>query len=92
MKKLLMTVVCVILVGCAGTSFGWSSARQVKSGMTTQEVTKIMGAPYSVTSTGGKMIYVWSSANGFTGSVKTLAVVFVDGKVITAPTVPEEYK
>ena len=75
---------CLTLSGCAGTNFEWDNARQIKAGMTEQEVTNLMGAPYLVRSESGKLTWVWSYANTFDG-VKTVSVVFVDGKVTEPP-------
>jgi len=92
MKKLLMAMICAALVACAGTPFKWESARQIKTGMTSSEVTQLMGAPYSVTASGKKLIYTWVEVNSFTMATKSLAIVFIDDKVTTAPVIPAAYK
>ncbi|TDR82208.1 hypothetical protein [Paludibacterium purpuratum] len=92
MKRVIITALCVLLFGCAGTPFKWGSARQIKSGMTPTEVTQIMGAPYSVTASGEKLIYTWVDVNSLTMSTKSLAVVFIDGKVKQAPVIPPDYQ
>lgn len=59
--------------------------------MTTDEVNEIMGKPYSVTSRGDILIYVWVHANGFTGATKSIAIPFKDGKLQSPPNVPDEF-
>lgn len=91
MKKYLAILLCAALIGCAGTAFKWSDARQLQAGMTTAEVTRIMGKPYSVTAAGEKLIYTWVEVSPF-GGTKSLAIVFLDGKVAKAPQIPPEYR
>ena len=92
MRKLAVTIIALTLAACAGTPFKWDSARQIKPGMTTQEVTALMGAPNNVSSAGGTVRYVWADVNLFTGNTKTLAVDFVDGRVQKLPPIPDEFK
>jgi len=92
MRKLAVTIIALTLAACAGTSFKWDSARQIKSGMTTQEVTALMGAPNNVSAVGSTVRYVWVDVNLLNGSTKTLAVDFVDGRVQKAPPIPDEFK
>lgn len=82
------------LAACAGSgSINWNNARQVKDGMTTQEVTALMGTPYSVTSKGpGEQIWVWVHVNGMTGSSQSAALNFKDGKVVKAFDIPDSFK
>lgn len=91
MKKTISLLSIVLLTACAGTNFEWDNARQIKAGMTEQEVTNIMGAPYLVRSESGKLTWVWSYANTFDG-VKTVSVIFVDGKVTEPPPIPASFK
>jgi outer membrane protein assembly factor BamE (lipoprotein component of BamABCDE complex) len=79
------------LAGCAGTAFDWSSARQIKTGMTEQDVIAIMGDPYLVKSQNGAITWVWSYAEAFSGS-KAVSVVFVDGKVSEPPPIPASFR
>ncbi len=81
----------LILSACAGTHFDWASARQIKTGMTEQDVTAIMGPPYLVKSQNGGITWAWSYADAFTGS-KAVSVVFVDGKVVEPPPIPTSFK
>ena len=69
----------------------WEGMRQVRTGMTTTEVVKLVGKPLSISSIGGKLYYGWASANYFKGSA-VITIEFVDGKVTAAPIVPEEVK
>lgn len=94
MQKIIFAIVVLLtlLVGCAGTSFKWSDARKITPGMTTQEVTQLMGAPNNVTSRDGVLIYVWVDVNMLSGSSRTLRVDFKDNKAITAPPIPDSFK
>jgi SmpA / OmlA family len=91
MKRLLVLGAAALLAACAGTSFDWSQARQIQPGMTEAEVTKVMGKPYSVTSSAKGLIWVWAYTGSFSGT-RTMSVVFRDGKVVSAPVIPESFK
>ena len=91
MRTLIVIILSSLLWGCAGTPFNWSEARQIKTGMTEQEVTQLMGSPFLVKSQAGGITWVWSYANSFSG-VKTVSVVFRDGKVIEPPPIPTSFK
>ncbi|WP_423198692.1 MULTISPECIES: outer membrane protein assembly factor BamE domain-containing protein [unclassified Cupriavidus] len=92
MKNLVASVtVAVLLAACAGTSFDWNQARSVKPGMTSAELQKIMGAPYMVSTRGDQTIWVYSQANGFTGSTRTVSFVLKDEAVVGVPTIPTSF-
>lgn len=80
-----------ILAGCAGTNFSFDAARTVKLGMTEQEVTQRLGAPYMVQAAGPEQVWVWSYASAF-GGVKTVSFRFKDGQVVAVPSLPESFK
>lgn len=82
-----------LLGGCAaGTYFTWEDARKIEPGMTTAEVTKLVGPPYSVTATpNGELFYVWVYVQPF-GGTKTLRVDFKDNKAIMAPPIPDSFQ
>lgn len=92
MRKLAVIGTTLALAACAGTQFKWDSARQIKLGMTTQEVTALMGAPNNVSAVGDTVRYVWADVNLMRGTTKTLAIDFVDGRVQKAPPIPDEFK
>jgi outer membrane protein assembly factor BamE (lipoprotein component of BamABCDE complex) len=93
MKNLLVTIVAICLVAaCAGTPFNWSQARQIKPGMTVDEVTQLVGSPNNIKATGDTIIYVWVFVNTMSGSTRTLRVDFKDGKAITAPPIPDSFQ
>lgn len=76
MKNLILAVVVAAgLVGCAGTNFNWNNARQIKEGMSEQQVLSLLGKPNMTTSTPNGLIYVWSFANGFTGTARSVSVI-----------------
>lgn len=81
----------LIIGGCAGTPFKWDDARQIKEGMTAGEVTSLVGTPNSVHAQNDTLIYVWVYVNSFSGT-RTLTVTFRNGKVISAPPIPEGFK
>lgn len=91
-KGLLALIGGILLVSCAGTPFKFENARQVKAGMTEAEVTSYMGRPYMITSRGEEQIWVWSQANGFTGSSQSISFVMKDGKVVNVPTIPDSFR
>ncbi len=87
-------VVALVLAlsGCAGTSFSYDDARKVEVGMTEEQVTQIMGPPYSVVSRADGQMWIWSHANGMTGASKVISFRLVDGKVVEVPTIPTSFK
>lgn len=89
--KTLICILSLILAACAGTPFKWSEARQIQPGMSTAEVTQLVGAPNSVTSQGDKLTYVWVYVSSFSGT-RSLRVDFQDGKAISAPPIPPEFQ
>lgn len=91
-KHLLAAAMAIVLSGCAGTSINWNDARQLRAGMTEAEVTGLVGRPYAVTSRGQDQIWVWSHANGMTGSSQSMSVIMRGGRLVEAPVVPESFK
>lgn len=85
-------VVALILSGCAGSDFNWDKVRQVKPGMTQQEVTALLGPPNNVRSTAEGVTWAWAHVNMMAGSTRSVSVVFRDGKVVSAPQVPESFR
>lgn len=92
MKRFIsMHMLCAALTGCAGTPFSWDKARQVKLGMTTQQVIDIMGQPTSATwRDNNTQVFVWIDSNAFTG-VKSFSVFFTDRKASSVPPIPDGY-
>lgn len=86
------TVLALVLSGCAGTCFSYDDARKVRTGMTEEQVTQIMGPPYSVASRADGQMWIWSHANGMTGASRVISFRFVDGKVVEVPTIPTSFK
>lgn len=91
MKSAAALLLAIGLTACAGTAFKWDNARQIKAGMTEQEVEAIMGAPYLVRSQNGGVTWVWSYADAFAGA-KSVSVVFVNGKVAEPPPIPTSFR
>lgn len=93
MIRFAMAAVAVaILAACAGTPIKWDDARKLRPGMTEAEVTQLVGRPYSVTSRGADQIWVWSQANGMTGSSQSMSVLMRDGRVADVPAIPSSFK
>lgn len=86
------TVLALVLAGCAGTSFSYDDARKVQIGMTEEQVTQIMGPPYSVASRADGQMWIWSHANGITGASRVISFKMLDGKVVEIPPIPTSFK
>lgn len=80
------------LIGCAGTPFEWEKVRQLRVGMTQQEVTALMGTPNNVTARADGTVWVWARVDMLAGQTRTASVVFRDGRVISVPDVPDSFK
>jgi len=87
---LLVLITALMLSGCAGTPFEWDAARKIKDGMTTNEVTTLVGPPNNVRAQGDTIRYVWVYVDAFQGS-RTLVVDFKDNKVVQAPPIPDSF-
>ncbi|MBC3345451.1 outer membrane protein assembly factor BamE [Pseudomonas sp. SWRI196] len=85
-------ILALVLAGCAGTNFSYDDARKVKVGMTEDEVTQIMGPPYSVVSRADGQMWIWSHANGMSGASRVISFRMVDGKVVEVPVIPSSFK
>lgn len=101
MRKITISIIFIfsmmILNGCAGKSFTWNDASTVKLGDSGAEVIKKMqGKPYMITTSkvDGKIIekYIWSFANGMTGSSKAVTFILTDNQVTSVPTITESIK
>jgi outer membrane protein assembly factor BamE (lipoprotein component of BamABCDE complex) len=92
-KYYLVTVLLslALLSACAGPQFKWSDASKIKAGMTTEEVTQILGEPNAVSSHDGKIYYTWASRRMCKGS-RAITIDFKDNKVTEAPAIPNSFK
>lgn len=88
MRTIPMLLLFAAVSGCAGTNFDYDDARQVKIGMTEAQVLELMDKPYSVSQNGSAEVWVWSRANGLTGSTRAVSFIFRDGVVIGVPKIP----
>lgn len=86
-----LLIAMMLLGACAGPQFKWSDAGKIKSGMTTEEVTQIMGEPNGVSSHDGKLYYTWASRRMCKGS-RVITIDFKDNKVTDAPAIPNSFK
>ena len=87
----------LILNGCAGKNFTWNDASTVQIGDSGKKVIeKMQGNPYMVTASkvDGKTVekYIWSFANGMTGSSKAVTFILTDDKVTSIPVITESIK
>jgi hypothetical protein len=98
MTRTIVATLCVISVvasaGCwSAPKMTWKNARLIQAGMTTNEVTQLIGKPYSVIAVSEtKQRRVWVSLEGFTYATKSLSIDFENGKVIAPPPIPDEFK
>lgn len=96
MKHLKILFIALILMFVTGTAeakkIKWDDARKIQIGMTTTEVTKLMGKPYQISTNAEVVRYLWISINAFTGSSRSLYIDFIDGKVAAVPVIPPEFK
>ena len=79
------------LCGCSSPQFKWSDAGKIKSGMSSEEVSRIMGDPNVVASRDGKLFYTWASTGICKGS-RAVTIEFKENKVTDAPAVPTSFK
>lgn len=92
MKYFTACIAALLLTACAGTPFRWDQARQIKAGMTPEQVTALVGTPNRVDAQGDVLRYIWVHANGLTGNSRSLRVDFRDGRAIQAPPIPASFE
>lgn len=88
--RFILAAAIALLAGCAGTSFTFGQASQVKVGMTEDQLYEIMGNPYMVTSREEGQMWIYSHATAF-GGAKTVSFVTKDGKVTQVPYIPKDF-
>jgi ribosomal protein L19E len=93
MKALIISLfAAALLCGCAGTRINWDSARQVKQGMTKEEVRGLMGEPYMVMArSDGTTKWIWSYANALGGHGSAAMSFDKDGRAATGFNVPDNF-
>lgn len=101
MKLVALALISILMISCAsaGTYFYWNDVRALKVGMTKQEVVDRLGPPNNTTASkvegGLQEKYIWSYAktNMLMGTKsRSVSVTFLDGKAVSVPTVPEDYR
>lgn len=92
MNRFIIIACTLILSACAGTPFKWNDARQIREGMSTQDVTALIGPPHTVSARDGIVRYVWVEVSMLDYSTKSLSIDFRDGKVVKAPPIPAEFQ
>jgi len=96
-KSLVIILMILIMSGCAGKNFTFTDASTVEVGDTRAMIVKKMkGEPYHRTAktVDGKVIetYIWTFANGLTGSTKSVPFILTDGIVTATPTITKYMK
>lgn len=87
--KLFVVLVSFLLVACVGTPFRWDTARQIKVGMTKEQVVEIMGKPLTISAgTGDQEFWAWNYGTGL-GTGGYFRVVIKSGKVVEVPKIPD---
>lgn len=86
---LLGLAISLVFFGCAGTNFNYADARQIQTGMTTDQVVATMKCqPYVTEVHGEETHFIWVYGN-LAGQVKQVRVRFdKEGHVIAPPVVP----
>lgn len=101
MRKITLSIMLIISIlilnGCAGKNFAWNDASTVQIGDNGKQVIeKMRGNPYMVTASkvDGKIVekYIWSFANGMSGSSKAVTFILTDDKVTSIPVITESIK
>jgi hypothetical protein len=98
--KLAALALSILMISCAsaGSYFRWDDVRELQVGMTKQEVVDRLGPPYRQTASkvkdGLQEKYIWSYAQSGMTSTKSrsISVIFLNGKAVSVPTVPEDYR
>lgn len=87
----MILVAVLLMIGCTGSNFKYDSARKVEVGMTEDQITQLMGKPYSVVSKGETQIWIWSYVNAFTANSQSVSFIMKDGKVYNIPNIPASF-
>ena len=89
LRVLSISLAAIAIVGCAGQNFSYADAKQIHTGMTSDQVIALMKSKPNVTEVHGEEThYVWAYGN-LAGQVKQMRVRFdKTGQVIGAPVVP----
>lgn len=86
MKFIILLMISLMITGCVGHDFDLSVARQIKAGMSREEVIKIVGHEpttevISCRNEACVRICLWSYGNAF-GEGKALSVTLKNNKVV----------
>ena len=90
--RLFPVLLCAALcAACAGTDFQWDKARQLRPGMSEDQVTALMGAPSSVREQPWGATWTWAYVQPRDGSARAVSVGIGDGRVVYGPGVPASF-
>lgn len=81
-----------LCAACAGSDFQWSQARQIKAGMTADEVSALMGPPTARREQPFGETWTWAYMNPREGSARAVSVGLHDGRVIFGPGVARSFE
>lgn len=97
-RGLLVAIAGLALAGCFSVGSKWTAdqVRQLKPGMTMDDVLTIMGKPYQVTAgipsvgpdgqpNGSKTIATWVHVDGLAGSQQLILTFGTDGRLESVP-------
>lgn len=85
----LLAVACV---ACVGSDFQWDTARQIRPGMTEDQVSTLMGPPSHVRTHTYGVTWTWAYVNPREGDARAVSVGFRDGQVVYGAGVPTSFK
>ena len=74
-----------------GTPVDWEKVREVKVGMTANELRQRLGEPYQITSRGDTEIWAWVDVNRFSFSRRSFSIILKDNAAISVPRVPDSF-
>lgn len=88
----LALVVAALCAACAGSDFQWQQARQIKPGMTADEVSALMGPPTAKRAQPFGETWTWAYMNPREGNARAVSVSLRDGRVVHGPGVPQSFE
>lgn len=81
-----------LCAACAGSDFQWKQARQIKPGMTADEVSSLMGPPTAKRAQPFGETWTWAYMNPREGGARAVSVSLRDGRVVYGPGVPQSFE
>jgi SmpA / OmlA family len=91
-KSWIPLIAAMVCAGCVGSDFQWDQARQIRLGMSEEQVSEVMGPPTDVRTQTYGVAWTWAYNNPREGSARVVSVVFRDGRVVNGPGIPESFR